>query len=68
MFQGYRLTSKSRSVTIARTALERRGVDPVETSTGGGSDANAFNAAGFETRAARQRDRGEPHAGGERRS
>jgi len=49
MFQGYRLPSKSRSVTIARTALERRGVDPVETSTGGGSDANAFNAAGFET-------------------
>jgi len=48
MFRGYRLPSKSQSVTIARTALERRGVEPRETSTGGGSDANAFNAAGFE--------------------
>ena len=66
MFRGYRLPSKAQSVTIARTALERRGVEPREAATGGGSDANAFNAAGFETRAARQRDRGEPHARGER--
>ena len=49
MFQGYRLPSKAQSVAIARTALERRGVEPRETATGGGSDANAFNAAGFET-------------------
>jgi tripeptide aminopeptidase len=48
MFRGYRLQSRAESVTIARTALERRGVEPRETSTGGGSDANAFNAAGFE--------------------
>ena len=49
MFQGYRLSSRARSVAIARAALERRGVEPRETATGGGSDANAFNAAGFET-------------------
>ncbi len=49
MFRGYRLPSKAQSVTIARIALERRGVEPRETATGGGSDANAFNAAGFET-------------------
>jgi len=48
MFRGYRLQSRAMPVTIARTALERRGIEPRETSTGGGSDANAFNAAGFE--------------------
>ena len=48
MFRGYRLPSRAQSVTIARTALERRGVEPREVATGGGSDANAFNAAGFE--------------------
>jgi tripeptide aminopeptidase len=49
MFQGYRLPSRAQSVTIARAAIERRGVEPREIATGGGSDANAFNAAGFET-------------------
>jgi tripeptide aminopeptidase len=48
MFRGYRLPSKSESVTIARTALERRGIEPREVATGAGSDANALNAAGFE--------------------
>jgi len=48
MFRGYRLPSKALSVAVARTALERRGIEPRETATGGGSDANAFNAAGFE--------------------
>jgi tripeptide aminopeptidase len=48
MFRGYHLPSKAPSVTIARSALERAGVEPRETSTGGGSDANALNARGFE--------------------
>jgi tripeptide aminopeptidase len=48
MFRGYRLASRASSVTIARAALERCGVEPRETSTGGGSDANALNARGFE--------------------
>src|SRR4051812_13272972 len=49
MFRGYRLASKAPPVTIARSALERAGVEPRETATGGGSDANALNARGFET-------------------
>jgi tripeptide aminopeptidase len=48
MFRGYRLGSTSRSVATARAALERCGVEPREVATGGGSDANAFCAAGFE--------------------
>jgi tripeptide aminopeptidase len=48
MFRGYRLPSKARSVAIASAALERCGVEPRQTSTGGGSDANALNARGFE--------------------
>jgi tripeptide aminopeptidase len=49
MFRGYKLASRVPSVAIARAALERVGVEPRETSTGGGSDANALNARGFET-------------------
>jgi tripeptide aminopeptidase len=49
MFRGYRLPSKTPAVAISRAALERRGIEPRETATGGGSDANAFNAAGLET-------------------
>jgi di/tripeptidase len=48
MFRGYRLPSRAAPVTIARAALERCGVDARETSTGGGSDASALNARGFE--------------------
>jgi tripeptide aminopeptidase len=48
MFRGYRLPSRASSVAIASAALERCGVEPRETSTGGGSDANALNARGFE--------------------
>ena len=48
MFRGYRLQSSSESVGIARSALARCGHDPAETVTGGGSDANAFVARGFD--------------------
>ena len=48
LFRGYRLPSRAAPVTIARAALERCGVDARETSTGGGSDASALNARGFE--------------------
>jgi tripeptide aminopeptidase len=48
MFRGYRLVSSSPSVVTAKAALERCGVEPREVATGGGSDANAFCAAGFE--------------------
>jgi tripeptide aminopeptidase len=48
MFRGYRLRSSAEPVEIARDALRSTGHEPVETSTGGGSDANALCAAGFD--------------------
>jgi tripeptide aminopeptidase len=48
MFRGYRLSSRASSVAIAGAALERCGVEVRQASTGGGSDANALNARGFE--------------------
>jgi tripeptide aminopeptidase len=48
VFRGYRLPSSLDSVRVARTALERCAVEPREVATGGGSDANALNAAGFQ--------------------
>ena len=35
-------------MSVARAALERCGAEPREVATGGGSDANALAAAGFE--------------------
>jgi tripeptide aminopeptidase len=48
MFRGYRHSSSARGVTIAREALARCGHEPREHSSGGGSDANALCARGFE--------------------
>jgi tripeptide aminopeptidase len=48
MFRGYRLSSTAESVRVAREALERCGFDPREVATGGGSDANALVAGGFD--------------------
>ena len=48
MFRGYRLASSAPPVVAARAALERCGIEPREVTTGGGSDANAFCATGFE--------------------
>jgi tripeptide aminopeptidase len=48
MFRGYRLGSTAPSVAAAKAALGRCGIEPREVATGGGSDANAFCAAGFE--------------------
>jgi tripeptide aminopeptidase len=48
MFHGYRLPSSSPSASVARTALGRCGHATRDISTGGGSDANALVAAGFE--------------------
>ncbi|OLE37429.1 MAG: hypothetical protein AUG48_04460 [Actinobacteria bacterium 13_1_20CM_3_68_9] len=48
MFRGYRLSSSAASVRVARAALECCGAEPREVATGGGSDANALAAAGFE--------------------
>jgi tripeptide aminopeptidase len=48
VFRGYRQASSSAGVSLARSALERAGITPREIATGGGSDANALVARGFE--------------------
>ena len=48
VFRAYRLASSSPAVRLARSALERCGHRPREVSTGGGSDANALVARGYE--------------------
>jgi tripeptide aminopeptidase len=47
-FRGYRVKPSSPALPVARAAMERVGVAPVERATGGGSDANAFRARGYE--------------------
>jgi tripeptide aminopeptidase len=48
IFRGYRLRPSAEPVELAKEALRRCGHEPVETATGGGSDANALCAAGFD--------------------
>jgi tripeptide aminopeptidase len=48
-FSGYRLAPSARPVRAAEAALRARGHEPVRISSGGGSDANVFNARGLPT-------------------
>ena len=48
-FSGYRLAPSAPPVRAAEAALRSRGHEPVRVSSGGGSDANALIAAGFQT-------------------
>jgi tripeptide aminopeptidase len=48
VFRGYRLSSSAPAVQVAREGLEQAGIEPQEVATGGGSDANAFIARGFD--------------------
>lgn len=48
MFRGYRLAPSARPVRLAHEAMTACGIEPRETATGGGSDANALIAQGFE--------------------
>jgi tripeptide aminopeptidase len=48
IFRAYRIGSSTAAVKLAREALERRGIEPSEVRTGGGSDANALIARGYE--------------------
>jgi tripeptide aminopeptidase len=48
MFRAYRVPRGSTALAIATEALERCGHEAREVATGGGSDANALMAAGFE--------------------
>jgi tripeptide aminopeptidase len=47
-FRGYRIKPSSKPLALARGALESCGVEPREVGTGGGSDANALRAAGYD--------------------
>jgi tripeptide aminopeptidase len=47
MFRGYRLPRTAPPVEAAAAALRARGIEPAYIPTGGGSDANAFVAAGL---------------------
>jgi len=48
MFRGYRIDPSAEPVRLASEALRRRGHEPELVATGGGSDANALLASGFE--------------------
>jgi tripeptide aminopeptidase len=48
MFRGYRLDARSDAVEIACDALRHTGYEPALVATGGGSDANALLASGYE--------------------
>jgi tripeptide aminopeptidase len=48
MFRGYRMPKDSATVAAASAALEKCGHEVKLTATGGGSDANALRAAGFD--------------------
>jgi tripeptide aminopeptidase len=48
LFRGYRLTRSAPAVEVASAALRSCGIEPEYVTTGGGSDANAFIANGFE--------------------
>jgi len=47
LFRGFRLQRGAAPVQAAAAALERQGIEPRYVSSGGGSDANAFIAAGL---------------------
>lgn len=48
-FAGYHLRAGSPAVSVAEAALRSCGHEPVRIASGGGSDANALIAAGFQT-------------------
>jgi len=48
VFRGYRPRPASPAVAVAKQALSSCGHEPRQLSTGGGSDANALRAAGFD--------------------
>ena len=48
IFRGYRQRSGAPAMRLARAALERCGIEPRDVATGGGSDANALLARGYD--------------------
>ncbi len=47
MFRGYRTKPRAPEIALAQSALRSCGYEPSQIVTGGGSDANALQAAGF---------------------
>jgi tripeptide aminopeptidase len=47
MFEGYRTRPRAPQVLLAERALQACGYEPKHIVSGGASDANSFNAAGF---------------------
>jgi len=47
-FAGYKLASSNHALAVAEAALRRCGFEPSRVASGGGSDANALRAAGFD--------------------
>jgi tripeptide aminopeptidase len=47
-FRSYRTPPDSRALALAEAGLRRAGIEPQRAATGGGSDANAHVAAGFD--------------------
>jgi tripeptide aminopeptidase len=47
LFRGYKVPRSAIAVDVATRALQDAGIEPQPISTGGGSDANAFQARGF---------------------
>jgi tripeptide aminopeptidase len=48
LFRGYTVPASSRALVLAEAGLGAAGFEPLRTSTGGGSDANALRLAGFD--------------------
>lgn len=48
VFTGYRIDDDSVALKVAEAALASRGHEPRRVATGGGSDANVFNASGID--------------------
>ena len=48
VFRGYRTPPDSGALALAEAGLRRAGIEPSRVATGGGSDANAHVAAGFD--------------------
>jgi tripeptide aminopeptidase len=48
LFRGYRIPPSSPALALAEAGLRRVGFEPERTATGGGSDANALIAVGFD--------------------
>ena len=62
-FRAYRIPESDPCVVVASGALRDCGIEPLPHSTGGGSDAAAFQARGLPLPEHGERHRGQPHVG-----